>query len=664
MSAGTFGCNFRCLFCFPPGTLVLTEKGIQPIENIQKEIPLKVFTHSGKLKEIKKLFSHPYNGEIIKIKPYYGFPITCTPSHSFFTTLNPKNKKIEKIAAKELTLNHYLVIPKKFSFFKKITFDLYQILSPFQKEYQKSRKTSPEDISKILRLTAAGVPSKKIGEIFNLHPAYVRTLRSRLKKIEINNHTLIWGKNLIVEKNQKIKFKTEKTPYIPRYLDLTPQLAKLLGFYCAEGWVSKSSNRPNSWRLIFSFGKKEKNYVEEVTQLIFKIFGIRPKIVERKTTNTIELGKSSVALFFKILCGSGAKNKMIPPALFNAPPMIVKAFLEGYVNGDGWVKNNEVVVNTASQNLALGIYWLVLKIGFLPKFYLWQPSPNTKIEGKEVKQSSLYYVKWKTKIEIDQRFPQRNVKYKKDRNYFFIPIKEIKKEYYQGDVYNLEVEDDHSYIANFLAVGNCQNWEISWADGVAEAQHGQKISPQQLVDLAYKYGSAGIAITYNEPAIWLEYSLEVFKKIRNSQSVIRNYLYTVWVTNGYATPEAIDLIAPYLNIYRVDLKSFDDKFYQKLINVPRALPIFETTKYLHDKYPHIHIECVTNIIPGWNDAPEMLAKIAHWIVKNLGGKTSWHVTRFFPYAKLTNVPPTPPETLYKAREIGLKAGLKLSLIHI
>jgi len=228
----------------------------------------------------------------------------------------------------------------------------------------------------------------------------------------------------------------------------------------------------------------------------------------------------------------------------------------------------------------------------------------------------------------------------------------------------------------------CQNYDISWADGVAEAQYGQKISPQKLVDLAYKYGSAGIAITYNEPAIWLEYSLEVFKKIqnskhkiqnkseiqstklkiRNSQSVIRNYLYTVWVTNGYATPEAIDLIAPYLDVYRVDLKSFDDKFYQKLINVPKAAPIFETTKYLHDKYPNIHIECVTNIIPGWNDSPETLAAIARWIVKNLGEKTPWHVTRFFPYAKLTDVPPTPPETLFKTREIGLEAGLEFVYI--
>lgn len=207
----------------------------------------------------------------------------------------------------------------------------------------------------------------------------------------------------------------------------------------------------------------------------------------------------------------------------------------------------------------------------------------------------------------------------------------------------------------------CQNWEISWADGVAEAQFRTKISSEQVIDLAKKYNSAGIAITYNEPAIWLEYSLDVFKKVK-SQKAKGKSLYTVWVTNGYATPEAIDLISPYLDVYRVDLKSFDDNFYQKLINVPKAQVIFNTTKYVHDKYPKIHIECITNIIPTWNDSQDNLKKIASWIVKNLGPKTPWHVTRFFPYAKLTDVPPTPPETLFQAREIGLKEGLEFVYI--
>ena len=203
----------------------------------------------------------------------------------------------------------------------------------------------------------------------------------------------------------------------------------------------------------------------------------------------------------------------------------------------------------------------------------------------------------------------------------------------------------------------CQNWQIAHANMASLNLDGQKLlSPQEAIKMALKSNAQGIAITYNEPAIWLEYSLDVFKLAKKEN------LYTVWVTNGYGTKETLDLIAPFLDVYRVDLKSFDNKFYQKLINVPQAKPIFETTKYLHQKYPQIHIECVTNVIPTWNDNPKNLTSIAKWIKENLGPKTPWHVTRFYPDAELTNVPPTPPETLFKAREIGLKQGLKFVYI--
>jgi len=224
----------------------------------------------------------------------------------------------------------------------------------------------------------------------------------------------------------------------------------------------------------------------------------------------------------------------------------------------------------------------------------------------------------------------------------------------------------------------CQNWEIAFARASEiKSQNAKfKISPEKVIETAKKNNSEGIAITYNEPVIWLEYSLEVFKLVKkitsdggrvkrsetSDSSEVKKSLYTCWVTNGYATKEAIDLIAPYLDIYRVDLKSFEDKFYQKLINVQKAQAIFTTTKYVHDQYPKIHLECVTNIIPTWNDAEENLKKIAFWIGKNLGKQTPWHVTRFYPDAQLTNVPPTPAATLFKAREIGLKAGLEFVYI--
>jgi pyruvate formate lyase activating enzyme len=199
----------------------------------------------------------------------------------------------------------------------------------------------------------------------------------------------------------------------------------------------------------------------------------------------------------------------------------------------------------------------------------------------------------------------------------------------------------------------CQNWQISHTNGASINIDREKLlSPEEAVKLAQKSAAKGLAWTYNEPAIWLEYCLDCAKLAKKAG------LYTCWVTNGYASKKAIDAIAPYLDIYRVDLKSFSNRLYQKLIGVPMAKGVFENTKYVKASYPEIHIECITNVVPGWNDSPVNLKRIASWMVKNLGPKTPWHLTRFFPSAQLTDVPPTAPETLFKARAIGLKAGLK------
>lgn len=198
----------------------------------------------------------------------------------------------------------------------------------------------------------------------------------------------------------------------------------------------------------------------------------------------------------------------------------------------------------------------------------------------------------------------------------------------------------------------CQNWEIAYADGVASGGLCEpNLPPEKAIQVAKESGSQGIAWTYNEPAIWLNYALDCAKLAKQAG------LYTVYVTNGYATPEGLDAIGPYLDVYRVDIKSMSDDFYRKLIKVPRVGDLLEVAKRAKDKW-HMHVEAVTNIVPTWNDDEENLTKLATWIRDNLGELTPWHVTRFFPYAQLTNVPPTPPETLQKARDIGLKVGLK------
>ena len=198
---------------------------------------------------------------------------------------------------------------------------------------------------------------------------------------------------------------------------------------------------------------------------------------------------------------------------------------------------------------------------------------------------------------------------------------------------------------------HCQNWEISTAASDSLLHGCREVSPPASVDLARQYHCRGISWTYNEPAIWLEHTLD------SARLAKENGLYTVYVTNGYATPEALDAIGPYLDAWRVDIKGFSDEFYKSLSGIPRWREILEVTQRAKEKWG-MHIEVVTNIVPTMNDDHRQLTGIASWIKNNLGELTPWHVTRFHPQHKMTHLPPTPLATLERAYEIGSQAGLK------
>jgi pyruvate formate lyase activating enzyme len=198
---------------------------------------------------------------------------------------------------------------------------------------------------------------------------------------------------------------------------------------------------------------------------------------------------------------------------------------------------------------------------------------------------------------------------------------------------------------------HCQNWEISTADSASLLHVCRELSPEAAVELAQQSRCQGIAWTYNEPAIWFEYTLDSAKLAKSHN------LYTVYVTNGFATPEALDAIGPYLDAWRVDIKGFSDEFYKTLSGVPHWREILEVAKRAKDKW-HMHVEVVTNIVPTMNDDDEQLAGLAKWIRNELGELTPWHVTRFYPHHRLMHLPPTPLSAIERACEIGKKAGLK------
>ncbi|MCR4394723.1 MAG: AmmeMemoRadiSam system radical SAM enzyme, partial [Dehalococcoidales bacterium] len=211
-----------------------------------------------------------------------------------------------------------------------------------------------------------------------------------------------------------------------------------------------------------------------------------------------------------------------------------------------------------------------------------------------------------------------------------------------------------SWGCNFHCPG-CQNWQISCVDMAPAGRDSEEILPERAIQLALQNNCQGIAWTYNEPTMWFEYTLDCAKLAKS-----RN-LYTVYVTNGYMSPEALDVIGPYLDAWRIDVKGFSDEFYRRIARITRWRGILEVAELAKKKWK-MHVEVVTNVVPGQNDDDEQLSGIARWIKESLGELTPWHVTRFYPQYKMDDLSPTPISTLEHAVEIGKKEGLKFVYI--
>jgi pyruvate formate lyase activating enzyme len=194
----------------------------------------------------------------------------------------------------------------------------------------------------------------------------------------------------------------------------------------------------------------------------------------------------------------------------------------------------------------------------------------------------------------------------------------------------------------------CQNWLNSQAlRDEAASTRADPISASALVDLARAHHSRSIASTYNEPLITTEWAVKVFKRARQAG------LKTLYVSNGNATPEVLDYLAPWLDGYKVDLKTMSDANYRKIIGGVLQ-HVLDTIRWVHER--GIWLEVVTLVIPGMNDSIEELWDAARYI-RSVSPDIPWHVTAFHPDYKMTDRGPTPADTLLRAAEIGEEAGL-------
>jgi pyruvate formate lyase activating enzyme len=194
----------------------------------------------------------------------------------------------------------------------------------------------------------------------------------------------------------------------------------------------------------------------------------------------------------------------------------------------------------------------------------------------------------------------------------------------------------------------CQNADISQSPRVFGPIYGREVPAKEVVDQAQREGCGSIAYTYTEPTIFMEYALDVAALAKERG------LENVFVTNGYMSAQALDAAAPLLGAANVDLKAFSDTFYRDRCGA-RLKPVLTTLEKMKEK--SLWLEVTTLIIAGLNDSEAELKEIAKFLV-GLGPETPWHVSRFHPAYQMGDVAPTPVETIRRARQIGLEAGLR------
>jgi len=198
-----------------------------------------------------------------------------------------------------------------------------------------------------------------------------------------------------------------------------------------------------------------------------------------------------------------------------------------------------------------------------------------------------------------------------------------------------------------LACRFCQNWDISKSreiDTLADAAE-----PSRIAEAAASLGCRSVAFTYNDPVIFLEYAVDTAHACR--ERGIR----TVAVTAGYVCEEPRRELFGAIDAANVDLKGFTESFYQRMCGGQLA-PVLETLVYLKHE-TDVWLEITTLLIPGENDSDAELERASRWVLEKLGPDVPWHFTAFHPDYRLLDRPPTPPETLRRARAIARGHGI-------
>jgi len=415
------------IVCVPPWTKVQTPCGIVNIQDIK--VGDEVISHTGEPKKVLQTFKKQYKGNVVKIKiGTDSREYTLTEDHPVLVIKNvrrhSKGRKVSErhfikdaifISAKNVGTGDYVLIPKNMSNNQYSNIKISDFLHQF---------ILSDDNSLIM---ASGRPNAK---------------------------------------------------YINNYINIDNDLARLFGYYCAEGHTDRHG-------VHFTFGcsDREKQFVNDVENLLKNIFNIKCTISQDGSRSRIRVDCIILGAFFEKLAGNGAFNKYIPLFIFdNNSENIIKSFIKGLVRGDGCYNGSDITYSSVSEQLAMQLRNLFFRLSIKNCIYK-NPSRTyiRKSDGQTKNNSEIFMIsiinnyaqQLHSIVQKETILPEEHLEFDSDGlgwfegNYFVARVKTIHKEcHYKGQVYNLEVEDNNTYVTGFI-VHNCDirdEWMVSWID--------------------------------------------------------------------------------------------------------------------------------------------------------------------------------------------------------
>ena len=197
----------------------------------------------------------------------------------------------------------------------------------------------------------------------------------------------------------------------------------------------------------------------------------------------------------------------------------------------------------------------------------------------------------------------------------------------------------------------CQNWDISQVP--PEETVNIDLPPEKAVSIAQQNNAPVIAFTYSEPTVFYEYMHETAQLARAAG------LYNVVVSAGFIDLQPLQDLCKVVDAIKIDLKGYDEGFYQQVCQA-KLKPVLETIKTIFKS--GVHLEIVNLVVPTMNDSMEQLRALSKWLAQDISPDVPLHFSRFYPQYKLANLPPTPVETLDKARQTALEEGMRFVYI--